>query len=165
MDTNKFDKEKVRIPTETPMRTFFDACRDVIAHCPNEYAKSYARAGLGMTDPEEIRTQALYILVNTSRWRGDQARTVKAELKQIGRKGGRVPPSREPREATMVDRSGDEDDFGDRIRDTFYDGRTIAGPWAIMTPDSFRTYGSGLGAGRGQKYEKQADGRWKKVAG
>lgn len=58
------------------------------------------------------------------------------------------------------------DDFGDKIEDTFYDAKTLQGPWAIMTPKSFRlkSYGT-LGTGFGQKYEKQADGKWLKTEG
>lgn len=57
------------------------------------------------------------------------------------------------------------DDFGAPIRDVFVDGKTFAGPWAIMAPMSHALYGVGLGTGRGQKYEKQSDGRWLKIAG
>jgi hypothetical protein len=57
------------------------------------------------------------------------------------------------------------DDFGAAITATFIDGATAMGPWAIMAPRSFRQYGRGLGTGRGQRYEKQADGRWLKVEG
>ena len=32
-----------------------------------------------------------------------------------------------------------------------YDGKTRMGPWANMCPMHFRTYGIGLGLGRGQK--------------
>jgi hypothetical protein len=58
------------------------------------------------------------------------------------------------------------DDFGDPIEDEFIDGKTIHGPWATMTPRSWRKHGvSSLGTGRGQYYEKQKDGRWLKVQG
>jgi hypothetical protein len=57
------------------------------------------------------------------------------------------------------------DDFDQAITDTFIDGATIYGPWAMMTPASHRLYGQGLGTGRGQKYEKQSDGQWLKVEG
>lgn len=60
---------------------------------------------------------------------------------------------------------GEADDFGDPITDTVIDGATWRGPWAIMTPKSHRAYGCGFGTGQGQKYEKQADGRWLKVEG
>ena len=36
----------------------------------------------------------------------------------------------------------------------FVDGKTIMGPWALMCPVCWRTYGIGtLGQGLGQKYE------------
>ena len=54
---------------------------------------------------------------------------------------------------------------GIEIKDCFIDGQTKQGPWAIMTPESHRAYGRGLGQGVGQKYIRQGDGRWLKVAG
>lgn len=58
------------------------------------------------------------------------------------------------------------DDFGLAIDKVFFDGRTQQGPWAIMTPYSWRAYGVGrTGLGRGQKYEKQTDGKWLKTEG
>ena len=35
----------------------------------------------------------------------------------------------------------------------FVDGKTKAGPWAIMCPLHFDMYGIGLGLGKGQKYD------------
>lgn len=59
-----------------------------------------------------------------------------------------------------------KDDFGLSVGDTFIDGKTIHGPWAIMTPSSWRSHGVGrLGTGYGQKYKKQSDGRWLKIEG
>lgn len=61
---------------------------------------------------------------------------------------------------------GAKDDFGAEIEDTFYDGKTRHGPWAIMNPHSFYRYGLGrTGTGMAQKYERQDDGRWLKVEG
>lgn len=61
---------------------------------------------------------------------------------------------------------GSADDFGIPFDKVMYDAKTRMGPWANMAPSSFRTYGLGrLGTGFGQKYEKQADGRWLKVEG
>lgn len=62
---------------------------------------------------------------------------------------------------------GGFDDFDAPITDTFIDGKTTDGPWALMTPDSWAKYGAYkvLGTGRGQKYVKQADGRWLKTEG
>lgn len=62
---------------------FTEACQRVIAHCPNPYAKGYAQAGLKMTDRMEIEAQALYILSNTTGWRGEEAQMVKQTLKQF----------------------------------------------------------------------------------
>jgi hypothetical protein len=59
-----------------------------------------------------------------------------------------------------------EDDFGDRIADEFIDGRTKEGPWAIMTPTTWKHKGVGrLGTGVGQRYKRQEDGQWLKVEG
>lgn len=58
------------------------------------------------------------------------------------------------------------DDFLEPIEDEFIDGKTKMGPWANMSPASFAKYGIGrLGTGHGQRYKKQADGRWLKVEG
>jgi hypothetical protein len=66
----------------------------------------------------------------------------------------------------MGTRPGKTDDFGDPIESSFVDGKTRSGPWAIMSPRSWRRYGvDHLGLGRGQRYEKQDDGKWLKVEG
>lgn len=57
------------------------------------------------------------------------------------------------------------DDCGYDITDEFIDGKTTLGPWAIMNPTSFKIHGIGLGTGLGQRYRKQADGKWLKVEG
>ena len=49
------------------------------------------------------------------------------------------------------------------IGETFIDGRTVYGPWAAMCPSCHLLKGTGLGAGRGQCFQHQADGRWLKV--
>ena len=59
----------------------------------------------------------------------------------------------------------DVDDFGKPIKDEFVDGKTTMGPWGIMSPESFRIHGVGVGQGKGQKYKKQPDGKWKKIQG
>jgi hypothetical protein len=65
-----------------------------------------------------------------------------------------------------VGKVGLHDDFGDPITTTFIDGRTVMGPWAIMSPMSWVVNGVGrLGTGFGQKYEKQDGGKWLKVEG
>jgi len=61
---------------------------------------------------------------------------------------------------------GDKDDYGRLITDEFIDGRTVWGPWAIMSPLSWREEGvRKFGTGCGQRYRKQHDGRWLKVEG
>lgn len=49
---------------------------------------------------------------------------------------------------------GTNDDFGAPIGSLFIDGATRAGPWAIMTPESWRSHGRGIGIGRGQLYRR-----------
>jgi hypothetical protein len=61
---------------------------------------------------------------------------------------------------------GELDDFGVQLTDEFIDGMTAMGPWAIMSLGSWRLHGSPrLGTGWGQRYKRQADGRWLKVEG
>jgi hypothetical protein len=60
---------------------------------------------------------------------------------------------------------GPSDNFAEPLRQEFIDGKTTFGPWAIMTPDSHKAHGVGLGLGKGQRYAKQPDGRWLKVEG
>ena len=50
------------------------------------------------------------------------------------------------------------------ITTIFIDGKTTYGPWGIMCPHCYKTYGKGLGGGLGQKYELQ-DGKFVKIAG
>jgi hypothetical protein len=59
-----------------------------------------------------------------------------------------------------------KDDFGDTYVGVMIDGKTKMGPWANMTPTSWKRHGIGrLGTGYGQKYKRQSDGRWLKVEG
>ena len=62
---------------------------------------------------------------------------------------------------------GEFDDFGKPYGDVMYDAKTrFNGMWANMNEDSFKAHSFGkLGTGWGQKYAKQADGRWLKVEG
>lgn len=60
---------------------------------------------------------------------------------------------------------GQRDDFGSHVRTIIIDGKTKQGPWALMTPESFASFGVGLGLGLGQKYVRQTDGRWLKTEG
>jgi hypothetical protein len=79
---------------------FREACQRVIIHCPNPYAKSYAGAGVGLVTADaprhELEVQALYILSNTTHWRGDEARMVKQLLRDFSRAAanGGVPAPR-----------------------------------------------------------------------
>lgn len=57
------------------------------------------------------------------------------------------------------------DDFGDPIKNEFIDGRTNMGPWALMSKNSFRQHGVGIGQGKGQLYRKESNGQWKKIKG
>ena len=93
--------------------TVYKALEAIVAECPNEYAKTYAQAGLelgGATDHvirsddrtgditvshkptgrpmvgEEMRVQLLYVLSNLSHWRGDKAREVREFLKKAIKK-------------------------------------------------------------------------------
>lgn len=67
--------------------TFKECCEAIVANKEAKalnWAVNYAEAGLGMTDPKEIKVQALYILNNMTAWRGDLARDVRVSLKKIG---------------------------------------------------------------------------------
>jgi len=61
------------------------------------------------------------------------------------------------------------DTCGQHIKDTFTDGMTNRGPWAIMCPACLpRHYirrDGKHGTGMGQLYARQTDGRFMKVAG
>ena len=55
---------------------------------------------------------------------------------------------------------------GARIEAVFYDAKMPSESWwAIMVPATFKVRGCRTGAGHGQRYEKQEDGRWLKTAG
>ena len=60
---------------------------------------------------------------------------------------------------------GSKDDFQNPILDIVIDGKTVYGCWAMMSEESFKKYGCGLGLGLGQKYQIQPDGRWLKIEG
>ena len=57
------------------------------------------------------------------------------------------------------------DDFGVKLGDVVYDGRTKMGPWAMMSQASFKKYGVGLGTGKGQKYRRNEEGHFIKEEG
>ena len=46
-----------------------------------------------------------------------------------------------------------------------YDARTVQGRWGNLDDSCFIMHGVGLGTGQGQKYERQADDSFVKVAG
>lgn len=53
------------------------------------------------------------------------------------------------------------------LKTGFVDGKTLAGPWAIMCLECHRKIGIGCGTGRGQKYILEQNGghEWVKVEG
>ncbi|MEO6305077.1 MAG: hypothetical protein ABIP51_18105 [Bacteroidia bacterium] len=72
------------------------------------------------------------------------------------------------RKVYWTSKVGSTDDFGDTVSDIIIDGKTTQGPWALMTPDSYKkhSYFKGrFGLGMGQKYQKQTDGKWLKIEG
>lgn len=74
--------------SKTPFRK---ACVGTVMHCPDPYAKAYARAGLGLdeNDQEAIQTQCLYILNNMPNWRGPVSRECREVFKALAK-----PPKR-----------------------------------------------------------------------
>jgi hypothetical protein len=55
---------------------------------------------------------------------------------------------------------------GRKLTTEFVDGRVPGmSSWAIMHPAWFKSRGGKLGTGRGQRYQKQPNGRWLKVEG
>ena len=67
---------------------FAEACQRVLLDPKTDgYAKAYAKAGLGMTDLQEIKVQSLYILNNLQHWRGDTARMVKEVFRHFSKVG------------------------------------------------------------------------------
>ena len=68
---------------------FVECCHAIVAHCPDQYAKAYAKAGIDLVESRQfdaLPTQVLYILSNLSYWRGEQARDIRATLKHIAKK-------------------------------------------------------------------------------
>ncbi len=61
--------------------------------------------------------------------------------------------------------SGDCDFCQQTLTTEFIDGKTVAGPWAKMCPLCALDFGVGVGTGKGQVYQRQANGAWKKVRG
>jgi hypothetical protein len=52
-----------------------------------------------------------------------------------------------------------------QITAEFVDGVTTPGPWHQMDVQCHSMFGKGYGAGLGQRYEKQINGRWLRVEG
>lgn len=70
------------------MLTFDECCVAIVKNRHEKalnYAVGYARAGIGMAG-HDAKFQALYILNNMSRWRGDLAKQVRESLKHISKK-------------------------------------------------------------------------------
>lgn len=74
------------------MLTFHECCQAVVDACKDpkqvqqvNYAFGYACSGLLMSYPDAVQVQAIYILNNITRWRGDIAKEVRASLKIIGK--------------------------------------------------------------------------------
>jgi hypothetical protein len=51
------------------------------------------------------------------------------------------------------------------VTTSFSDAKTFMGPWACMCSDCASRQHIVHGIGRGQRYERQSDGRWLKVEG
>jgi len=52
-----------------------------------------------------------------------------------------------------------------QITTNFVDGLIVLGAWANVCLDCHKKFGCGLGVGKGQKYEKQPNGKFLKIAG
>jgi len=57
------------------------------------------------------------------------------------------------------------DACGFTLARVFLDAATRRGRWGILCPGCHAEIGLGVGTGRGQRYERQPDGRWLKTAG
>jgi len=69
--------------------SFHQACSAILIHKKEpslNWAVNYAKYGLEIPDEdgEQQRVQALYILGNITRWRGELAKRVRATLKKVG---------------------------------------------------------------------------------
>ena len=54
---------------------------------------------------------------------------------------------------------------GSKLTHKMIDGRTSSGQWGLLDLKCHASHGVGLGTGKGQLYEKQADGQWLKIQG
>jgi hypothetical protein len=71
-----------------PLLSFDQCCYAIVLNRKEpalNYAVNYALAGIGMDGPD-AKVQALYILNNMSRWRGDTAKQVRESLKKISKR-------------------------------------------------------------------------------
>lgn len=65
------------------VKDFHQACHIVLSECPNQYAKSYANAGLGLDRPTYVYAQCLYLRGNMGDWRGQTARDTKLIIDRV----------------------------------------------------------------------------------
>jgi len=65
------------------VKVFHNVCAEVIRHCADPYALSYADAGLHMDRPDFVYAQALYLQGNLVQWRGPEARKAKGHLQSV----------------------------------------------------------------------------------
>ncbi|MEM5852946.1 MAG: hypothetical protein QW228_01045 [Candidatus Aenigmatarchaeota archaeon] len=56
------------------------AFEKVISNCPNPYARTYAKAGLFLTDEDALRVQAAYVLSNLGGWKDEETIAVLKEV-------------------------------------------------------------------------------------
>lgn len=54
---------------------------------------------------------------------------------------------------------------GTMLKERFYDAADRFGRWGMLCDACFLKVGVGLGVGKGQKFERQTDGRWLKTEG
>lgn len=135
----------------TPSNTGIDSIDEQIAQLKRQIANVNETLENDMEawerkEYEQVRndyTQELTELLN----RKEPEQPVPTIKKKVKTWGGHVPA---------------KDDFQNPITDEFVDGMTSLGGWAMMSPKSFKMYGTGIGAGRGQKYQKQGDD-WVKI--
>ena len=66
------------------MDKFYRACQLIVDNSDKKavnWAVNYAKYGLTVTNEEEAKVQALYILSNIQHWRGEVAKDARALLK------------------------------------------------------------------------------------
>ncbi len=62
----------------------------VLRECPDDYARSYAQAGLKLTQADAIHTQLLYVRDNIKGWRGEDAKVCKVLIDELTPKVARM---------------------------------------------------------------------------